>query len=197
MRYPATNSEVTGPISRQSPMPQHHGQIRAELPVPPMDAAAAPGVMGAYCPCGSAVDEERFGGSGDIWVADGYGSSLVHRFDKQGHHLSALTGEEGGGRFVSTHAAFIDRRTHKTPELYIADRENKTTTEISASPNGSLVGATRSSLCGHNALPHTEPRLLAGICLRGIHHFPHLDDEIVPKSKEDVVLSVVDIPVGS
>jgi hypothetical protein len=101
------------------------GEIRAELPIPLMDAATGPGMMGTYCPCGSAVDEERFGGSGDIWVADGYGSSRVHRFDKHGNHVSALTGEEGGGRFVCPHAVFIDRRTHKSPELYIADRENK------------------------------------------------------------------------
>jgi hypothetical protein len=101
------------------------GEIHAELPIPPRDAAAGPGMMGTYCPCGSAIDEERFGGTGDIWVADGYGSSLVHRFDKRGHHLSALTGEEGGGRFVCPHAVYIDRRSHKTPELYIADRENK------------------------------------------------------------------------
>jgi hypothetical protein len=101
------------------------GEIRAELPVPPRDAATGPGMMGTYCPCGSAIDEERFGGSGDVWVADGYGSSLVHRFDKHGSHVAALTGEEGGGRFVCPHAVFIDRRPHKAPELYIADRENK------------------------------------------------------------------------
>jgi hypothetical protein len=101
------------------------GEIRAELPIPPRDAATGPGMMGTYCPCGSAIDEERFGGSGDVWVADGYGSSLVHRFDKHGSHVAALTGEEGGGRFVCPHAVFIDRRPHKAPELYIADRENK------------------------------------------------------------------------
>ena len=101
------------------------GEIRAELPIPPTDAAAGPGMMGTYCPCGSAIDEERFGGGGDIWVADGYGSSLVHRFDKHGNHVSLLTGEEGGGRFVCPHAVFIDRRSHKAPELYIADRENR------------------------------------------------------------------------
>jgi hypothetical protein len=101
------------------------GQIHSELPIPPIDAATGPAMMGTYCPCGSAVDEERFGGSGDIWVADGYGSSLVHRFDKDGNHLSTLTGEEGGGRFVCPHAVYIDRRAHKAPELYIADRENK------------------------------------------------------------------------
>jgi hypothetical protein len=101
------------------------GEVRAELPIPQMDAATGPGMMGTYCPCGSAVDEERLGGSGDIWVADGYGSSLVHRFDKLGNHVTALTGEEGGGRFVCPHAVHIDRRAHKAPELYIADRENK------------------------------------------------------------------------
>jgi hypothetical protein len=101
------------------------GEVLLELPIPPVDPAVGPGMMGDYCPCGTAVDEERFGGTGDIWVADGYGSSLVHRFDKQGNHVSVLTGEEGGGRFVCPHAVYIDRRPHKDPELYIADRENK------------------------------------------------------------------------
>jgi hypothetical protein len=102
-----------------------NGEILSELPIPPTDAATGPSMMGTYCPCGSAINEERFGGNGDIWVADGYGSSLVHRFDKHERHISALTGEEGGGRFVCPHAVFIDRRAHKAPELYIADRENK------------------------------------------------------------------------
>jgi len=101
------------------------GEIRFELPIPETDPHSPPGMMGRYCPCGAAVDEERHGGSGDIWVADGYGSSLVHRFDKDGTHVSSLTGEEGGGRFVCPHAIFIDRRGGKAPELYIADRENR------------------------------------------------------------------------
>jgi hypothetical protein len=101
------------------------GEILAELPIPPRVPGSPPGMMGEYCPSGTAVDEERFGGSGDIWVADGYGSSLVHRFDKQGNLRLTLTGEEGAGRFLCPHAVFIDRRGGKTPELYIADRENK------------------------------------------------------------------------
>jgi hypothetical protein len=102
------------------------GQIRAELPIPTVDASYASAMMmGPYCPCGTAVDQERFGGTGDIWVADGYGSSLVYCFDKRGNIKATLTGEEGGGRFVCPHAVFIDRRGGKTPELYIADRENK------------------------------------------------------------------------
>ena len=101
------------------------GEIVMELPMPPREFGSLPGMMGDYCPCGTAVDEERFGGNGDIWVADGYGASLVHRFDRRGHHKLALTGEEGGRRFLCPHAVFLDRRGGKTPELYIADRENR------------------------------------------------------------------------
>jgi hypothetical protein len=100
------------------------GQLLSELPIPLQDPAFPAGPMGPYCPCGCAVDEERFGGTGDIWVADGYGSGLVHRFDKNGNHLSTLTGEEGSGKFLCPHAIFIDRRKGKAPELYVADRIN-------------------------------------------------------------------------
>lgn len=101
------------------------GEIVAQLPVPERAAGSPPGMMGDYCPCGTAVDEERLGGDGDIWVADGYGASLVHRFTRDGEHRLTLDGEEGGGRFLCPHAVFIDRRGGKTPELYIADRENR------------------------------------------------------------------------
>jgi hypothetical protein len=101
------------------------GEILSELPIPPREPESPAGMMGDYCPCGTAVDEERFGGNGDVWVADGYGSSLIHRFDKQGHHRLTLTGEEGNRRFLCPHAVFIDRRGGKIPELYVADRENK------------------------------------------------------------------------
>jgi hypothetical protein len=101
------------------------GQICAELATPLPDPGYPPGPMGPYCPCGTAVNEPRFGGNGDIWVADGYGSSLVHRFDRAGHHLSTLSGDEGAGRFNCPHAVYIDRRGGKTPELYIADRGNR------------------------------------------------------------------------
>jgi hypothetical protein len=101
------------------------GQIHSELPLPPPDPSLPAGPMGSYCPCSVAVDEQRFGGSGDVWVADGYGSSVLHRFDSNGNHLLTLTGgDDDGGRLACPHAAFIDRRNGKTPELYIADRGN-------------------------------------------------------------------------
>lgn len=76
-----------------------------------------------YCPTSVAVNERSRGGDGSIWVADGYGANLVHRYAADGRYLATLTGEEGGGRFSVPHALFIDRRG-ETPELYVADRGN-------------------------------------------------------------------------
>ncbi|HWH26813.1 MAG TPA: hypothetical protein VNT53_09235 [Pseudolysinimonas sp.] len=77
-----------------------------------------------FSPTQVAVDEERFGGTGDIWLADAYGANVVHRFTKDGSYVSTLNGEEGAGRFQHPHAVYIDRRG-ATPELYITDRRNK------------------------------------------------------------------------
>lgn len=93
------------------------GRIVTSLARPPHPAYDA----GHYRPTCVAVVEERFGGNGDIWVGDGYGESYVHRYDRHGSYLGSLSGEEGGGRFNTPHAVFIDRRGWE-PELYIADR---------------------------------------------------------------------------
>ncbi|MEX1139019.1 MAG: hypothetical protein WEF53_06760 [Bacteroidota bacterium] len=80
---------------------------------------------GKYVPTWVAVNEERFGGNGDIWVADGYGSGLVHRFDRFGKYMSSINGEEGqSGKFDCPHGIMFDYRRGK-PELTIADRGNK------------------------------------------------------------------------
>jgi hypothetical protein len=80
---------------------------------------------GRYAPTWVAVDEQRLGGSGDIWVADGYGSSLVHRYTADGTYVSSIDGEAGaGGRLTCPHAIFIDRRGDEAV-LLIADRSNQ------------------------------------------------------------------------
>lgn len=79
---------------------------------------------GSYIPTWVAVAEERFGGNGDIWVADGYGCSLVHRFDREGNLIGSLDGTEGGGRFSCPHGLALDTRRTE-PEFYIADRGNR------------------------------------------------------------------------
>ncbi|HLZ08131.1 MAG TPA: hypothetical protein VKT80_06040, partial [Chloroflexota bacterium] len=79
---------------------------------------------GRYAPTWVAVNEERFGGNGDIWVTDGYGQFYVHRFDKNGSYLGSINGEEGkAGAFKTPHSIWVDRRKPEK-ELYVADRTN-------------------------------------------------------------------------
>ncbi|MFW6032749.1 MAG: hypothetical protein ACOCTI_05195 [Phycisphaeraceae bacterium] len=80
---------------------------------------------GSYSPTWVAENEERFGGNGDIWVADGYGASLVHRYDRAGAYRGTLTGEEGdAGAFDCPHGIAFDFRRGEG-ELYVADRGNR------------------------------------------------------------------------
>lgn len=80
---------------------------------------------GKFSPTWIAVNEERFGGNGDVWVADGYGQSYVHRYDKGGAYLATLSGEEGAaGRFNCPHGIWIDNRTADRT-LLIADRSHR------------------------------------------------------------------------
>ena len=95
------------------------GEVLMSLPRPPHANYAS----GNYVPTWVAVAEERFGGNGDIWVADGYGSYLVHRFDQGGAYLGALDGSEGAGRFSCPHGLSLDTRRSEA-EFHIADRGN-------------------------------------------------------------------------
>jgi DNA-binding beta-propeller fold protein YncE len=77
-----------------------------------------------YVPTWVAVNEERFGGNGDIWVADGYGSGRVNRYSAEGAFISSVDGTEGAGRFSCPHGIWFDSR--KRPmEFYVADRGNR------------------------------------------------------------------------
>lgn len=79
---------------------------------------------GTYVPTWVAV-HERSTGDRDIWVADGYGESLIHRFDESGGYQDSFDGTTGAGRFDCPHAIFFDSRPSGTgPELYVADRGN-------------------------------------------------------------------------
>jgi hypothetical protein len=74
-------------------------------------AAPAYSTHEPYVPTWVAVNEERRGGNGDIWVADGYGSSRVSRYDATGNYLSTLDGTEGGaGSTVHTASGLIAAR---------------------------------------------------------------------------------------
>jgi hypothetical protein len=120
----------------------------------PECAAYAEG--GAYHPTSVVVDEVRHGGSGDIWLADGYGSSLLHRFDAAGRHLLTIDGTTGAGRFDCPHALFVDRR-QATPRLYVADR-GKARLQV-FTMEGAFLGAVDSGLHSPSALAAHEDRL--------------------------------------
>ena len=79
---------------------------------------------GAYSPTSVTVSQEQHGGNGDIWAADGYGESYVHRYSESGEYIGSINGEEGSaGAFNCPHGVWVDSRK-SDPELYIADRGN-------------------------------------------------------------------------
>lgn len=98
------------------------GQILQQIDAPPHDVYRDGGY---YVPTWVAINDQARGGNGDIWVADGYGCSMVHRYDKQGQYLATITGERGrAGRFACPHGIAFDFRSGKG-ELYVADRGHK------------------------------------------------------------------------
>jgi DNA-binding beta-propeller fold protein YncE len=62
--------------------------------------------------------------NGDIYVVDGYGSQLLHRFDKN-FKLKKTVGGPGKahGQFNTCHGIWIST-LRKEPEVYVADRAN-------------------------------------------------------------------------
>ena len=96
------------------------GETVLSLPFPDLKGYDDP----KYAPTWVTVFEKRFGGTGDVWVADGYGAGFVHRYDSSGTYLSSINGVTGGGRFRHPHGIYIDTRKNE-PELYIADRMNR------------------------------------------------------------------------
>ena len=75
-----------------------------------------------FCPTAIAIDD-RGDRDHSIWVADGYGVSLVHRLSADGQVELTLTGDEGAGRFDCPHSLLIDHRG-PFPRLYVTDRGN-------------------------------------------------------------------------
>ncbi len=117
-RRPELNYEIElGPAGGQVIAVDLEGEVLARLPKPSLDAyATAP-----FAPTATAVDE----GADEIWVADGYGQSYVHKYDGSGSYVGTLSGEEelAGGRFSCPHCVHLDHR-RPVPELYVGDRSN-------------------------------------------------------------------------
>jgi hypothetical protein len=66
--------------------------------------------------------------NGDFYVADGYGSSYINRYDKDAHYKSTFGGTGAGtgqepGSLKTPHALIVDTRS-ETPVLLVTDRAN-------------------------------------------------------------------------
>jgi len=108
---------LTDQVSNEVAKVTLSGEIVQTIALPD-HAAYADG--GKYVPTWVAVNPAN----GDIWVADGYGSSLVHQYNKAGEYLATLDGMEGAGRFACPHGINF-RQSANGPELWIADRSNQ------------------------------------------------------------------------
>ena len=94
------------------------GKIVLELPNPVTDGHYKPNED--YKPTESAVAP-----NGDIYVADGYGSQYILRYDKTGKFISKFGGKStqptNPGRFMQAHGVAIDSRGEK-PLLVVTER---------------------------------------------------------------------------
>jgi sugar lactone lactonase YvrE len=101
------------------------GKIEWEITVPkesgfydqPADPKKKPA---GFKPTGIAI-----GPDGRIYVADGYGASVIHMFSPERKYLKTIgTRGEGENQFKTCHGIALDTR-YGAPRLLVADRENR------------------------------------------------------------------------
>jgi hypothetical protein len=118
---PANAAEYTDHFSPgRAVILNRDGSILLELECPPLPAYA----HGSWRPTSIALDDSHHTGSGDIWVADGYGASLVHRFEASGQYTGTIDGSETGTAFSCPHGIML-RTDRGHLEIYVADRANR------------------------------------------------------------------------
>jgi peptidylamidoglycolate lyase len=103
--------------------------------------------------------------NGDIYVVDGYGSQLVHRFDKNFKLIKTAGGRgKENGKFNTCHGVWVST-LNKEPEIYIADRHNDRVQVFSPELEFKrIVGSVRNPCCfyqhgGQLVIPDLGARL--------------------------------------
>jgi len=71
-----------------------------------------------------------------VWVADGYGASLLHLFDPAGAFVRSIDGTETGIAFSCPHGLLVATMASE-PLLLVADRRNRRIVRLT--PSGDLV----------------------------------------------------------
>jgi outer membrane protein assembly factor BamB len=79
---------------------------------------------------------------GSLFVADGYGASVIHRYSPELKYLGTIT-EAGGVKLSCPHGILIDTRTI-TPTLLVCDRVNRRIIRLGL--DGSYIGLVASGL---------------------------------------------------
>jgi hypothetical protein len=130
--------------------------------------------------------------NGDIYVVDGYGSQLVHRFDKNFKLIKTMGGRgKENGKFNTCHGVWIST-LNKEPEVYIADRHNDRIQVFSLDLEFKrIVGGVRNPCCfyqydGHLYIPDLAARLT--VLDANDKVVAHLGDGLEMRNKkEDIV----------
>ena len=64
---------------------------------------------------------------GGFYLADGYGSNHIHRYDKDANWISSFGGAgKGEGTFNTAHGLWIDKRPGREPSIVVTDRAHGT-----------------------------------------------------------------------
>jgi sugar lactone lactonase YvrE len=84
------------------------------------------------------------GPDGELFIADGYGASVVHQFDEHRRYLKSFGGPEAGaGQLRNCHCLALDQRKSQ-PLLLVCDRRNRRLVHYDL--NGRFVGVMAENL---------------------------------------------------
>ncbi|WP_331769157.1 hypothetical protein OG948_35720 (plasmid) [Embleya sp. NBC_00888] len=93
---------------------------------------------------------------GQIWVSDGYGAGLIHRYATTGNHLGIAPACRDGV-FNCPHAMVVD---HEQGTVLVADRENNRL--VALDPDGALIGTFARNLRRPSCMAFHEDSILVG-----------------------------------
>ena len=102
---------------------------------------------GDYSPTSVTVFEEARGGNGDIWSSDGYGQSLIHRYDKSGNYISTIDGAEATADASTAPTACgsttASQKQNSTSPTAPTHRSKSTTSMATGSAHSARTGSPR------------------------------------------------------
>jgi hypothetical protein len=119
-RQEVLKTSLEGEVLLRIPLPQESGKYENPAHYKPTSVAVAP--------------------SGDIYVADGYGLSWIHRFDARGEYIASFGGRgDQPSNLQTPHGLWMDI-LGEAPTLLVADRENHRLARFSLA--GEFLGGT-------------------------------------------------------